>query len=132
MLLEFKVSNYRSIESVQTISLIPATNQKEFSENILAQGKHKALNAISLYGPNGGGKSNLLKAMSLLDMLVHMSARTSSTTKLPYDPFLLKEGNELKPTFFEITFITEDNIRYRYGLEFSDTEIQKECIFRTC
>ena len=130
MLLEFKVSNYRSIGKEQIISLVPATNQKEHLQNILDQGKHQALNAISLYGPNGGGKSNLLKAMSLLDKLVHISARTSSTTKLPYDPFLLRDGLKTQPTRFEITFVTEDHNRYRYGLEYTDVEVQKEWLYR--
>jgi len=87
MLLEFKVFNYRSIGDEQTMSLIPAPKQKDHLQNIFTKGRYKALNAISLYGPNGGGKSNILKAMSLLDRLVHISARASSTTRLPYDPF---------------------------------------------
>ena len=130
MLLEFRVSNYRSIGEEQIISLVPATNQKEHLQNILSQGKHQALNAISLYGPNGSGKSNLLKAMSLLDKLIHISARTSSTSHLPYDPFLLREGLETKPTRFEISFVTNDDIRYRYGLEFTDIEVEKEWLYR--
>jgi len=129
MLLEFKVSNYRSIGEEQVISLIPAPKQKDHLPNILTKGRHQALNAISLYGPNGGGKSNLLKAMSLLDRLVHISARTSSTTRLPYDPFLLREGWDDKPTGFEILFVIEEN-RYRYGLEFTATEIKREWLFR--
>ncbi|MDO8928832.1 MAG: ATP-binding protein [Bacteroidota bacterium] len=129
MLLEFKVSNYRSIGAEQTISLIPAPKQKDHLQNILSKGRYQALNAISLYGTNGGGKSNILKAMSLLDRLVHVSARTSSTTRLPYDPFLLREGWENKPTGFEISFVIEEN-RYRYGLEFTATEIEKEWLFR--
>jgi len=129
MLLEFKVSNYRSIGEEQTISLIPASKQKEHPQNILTRSKYQALNAISLYGPNGGGKSNILKSMSLLDMLVHVSARTSSTTRLPYDPFLLREGWSDKPTTFEISFVIGEN-RYRYGLEFNASEIQKEWLFR--
>lgn len=130
MLLEFKVSNYRSIGEEQIISLIPATNQKEHIQNVLTQGKHRALNVLSFYGPNGGGKTNLLKAMSLLDRLVHVSARTSSTAKLPYDPFLLRDGLETKPTRFEISFITEDNLRYRYGLAFTDSQVEKEWLYR--
>jgi len=129
MLLEFKVSNYRSIGEEQTISLIPAPKQKDYLQNIINKGRYQALNAISLYGPNGGGKSNILKSMSLLDRLVHISARTSSTTLLPYDPFLLREGWEDKPTSFEISFIIEEN-RYRYGLEFTASEIKKEWLFR--
>lgn len=129
MLLEFKVSNYRSIGDEQVISLIPALKQKEHQQNIITKGRYQALNAISLYGPNGGGKSNILRSMSLLDKLVHVSARTSSTTHLPYDPFLLREGWEKKPTSFEISFIIEES-RYRYGLEFTATEVEKEWLFR--
>lgn len=129
MLLEFRVCNYRSIGEEQVLSLIPASKQKDHLQNILTKGKYQALNAISLYGQNGSGKSNLLLAMSFLDKLIHISARTSSTTKLPYDPFLLREGWEGKPTRFEITFILEDN-RYRYGLEFTEKEVQKEWLFR--
>ncbi len=129
MLLEFKVSNYRSIGEEQTLSLVPAAKQKDHLQNILNKGRYQALNAISFYGPNGGGKSNILKAMSLLDRLVNVSARASSTTPLPYDPFLLREGFGEKPTSFEISFVMEEN-RYRYGLEFNLSEIKKEWLFR--
>lgn len=129
MLLEFRVCNYRSIGEEQVLSLIPASKQKDHLQNILTKGKYQALNAISLYGQNGSGKSNLLLAMSFLDKLIHISARTSSTTKLPYDPFLLREGWEGKPTRFEITFVIEEN-RYRYGLEFTEKEVLKEWLFR--
>ena len=129
MLLEFKVSNYRSIGDEQILSLVPAPKQKDYPENIIENGKYRALNSISLYGSNSGGKSNFLKSMSLLDKLVHMSARASSTTKLPYDPFLLREGYSDKPTFLEISFII-DEFRYRYGFEFNEIEIEKEWLFR--
>lgn len=129
MLIEFKVSNYRSIAEEQILSLIPASKQKDYTENIIEKGKYKALNALSLYGSNSGGKSNILKSMSLLDRMIHMSARASSTTKLPHDPFLLKEGYNEKPTAFEISFIIEES-RYRYGFEFNETHIEKEWLFR--
>ena len=129
MLLEFKVSNYRSICEEQTVSLIPAPKQKDHLQNIIYNGKYEALNAISLYGPNGGGKSNILRSMSLMDRLVNISARTSSTTRLPYDPFLLREGWIGKPTTFEISFVVGE-FRYRYGLAFNASEIEREWLFR--
>lgn len=129
MLITFKISNYRSIGAEQEISLIPATNQKDHLQNIITKGKYQALNAIALYGPNASGKSNLLRAISLLDRLVHTSAGMSSTAKLPYDPFVLRAGYENKPTRLEATFII-DGIRYRYGLEFSEYEVNKEWLFR--
>ncbi len=129
MLLEFKVSNYRSIGEEQIISLIPAPKQKDYEQNIIHKDKYSALNAIALYGANASGKSNILKAMSLLDKIIQISAKTSSTTKLPYDPFLLREDWKNKPTSFEVLFIIDEK-RYRYGFEFDANEIQKEWLFR--
>jgi AAA15 family ATPase/GTPase len=129
MLIEFKVSNYRSVGEEQILSLIPSGKQKEHPDNIISNGKHRALNALAIYGANGSGKSNLLLAMGLLDKLIHLSARSSSTTKLPYDPFLLRDGWEIKPTKFEITFVIEQN-KYRYGVEFYRDEISREWLFR--
>lgn len=129
MLIEFKVANYRSIGEEQILSLIPASQQKDYLDNIISNGKHNALNALAIYGANGSGKSNLLLAMGLLDKLVHLSARSSSTTKLPFDPFLLREGWESKPTKFEITFIINEN-KYRYGVEFYKEEVAREWLYR--
>jgi len=129
MLLEFKVSNYRSIGEKQILSLIPAPKQKDHEQNIILKNKYRALNAIALYGANASGKSNVLDAMRLLKMMIYLSARTSSSSKLPYDPFLLCEGWENKPTAFEILFLIDKN-RYRYGFEFNAEEIQKEWLFR--
>ncbi len=129
MLLEFKVANFRSIGDEQVISLLPALKQKEFPDNVLHKSKQEALNAIAFYGANASGKSNLLLAMSHLDKLLHLSARFSSNTSLPYDPFLLRAGWEKKPTRFELTFLAE-NKRYRYGLEFFEKEVVGEWLYR--
>lgn len=129
MLIEFRVANYRSIGEEQVLSLIPAPKQRDFPDNIIEVDKYKSLNAIGIYGNNASGKTNLLLSMSLLDRLVHLSARASSTTPLPYEPFLLREGWESKPTRFEIVFILEKN-RYRYGLEFFKDEIVREWLYR--
>jgi AAA15 family ATPase/GTPase len=129
MLIEFRVANYRSIGDEQALSLVPAPKQREYPENIFSASKYSMLNALGLYGNNASGKSNLLLSISLLDKLIHLSARTSSTTPLPYDPFLLREGWEKKPTKLEITFVLNDN-RYRYGLEFNKEEVQSEWLYR--
>jgi len=97
MLIEFKVSNYRSIGEEQILSLIPDNKRGDSSDNIISVGKHSALNAIALYGPNASGKSNLLLSMSLLDKLIHLSARSSSTTELPY-VCLETDGSKDRPS----------------------------------
>jgi len=111
------------------LSLVPSLNQKEYSENIIARGNYKILNAVGVYGNNASGKSNLLNAFELLDKLLYISARSSSTTKLPYKPFLLREGFGQKPTKFEIVFLVENN-KYRLGIEYNRTKILKEWLYR--
>ncbi len=129
MLIEFKVSNYRSICDEQTISLVPSAKQKDHPENIIESHKRRVLNGLAFYGANSSGKSNLLRAFELLDRLLYLSARASSTAVLPYDPFLLKEGYQSMPTRLEITFLIMD-ARYRYGVEFNSNEIVSEWLFR--
>ena len=65
----------------------------------------------------------------MLDRLIYTSTRLSSTSKLPYDPFLLKEGFSTQPTSFEVTFIVNE-VRYRYGFTYNQQEIKEEWLFR--
>lgn len=129
MLIEFRVANYRSIGEEQNISLIPAPKQKDFPANILLDGRYNALNSLAFYGNNASGKSNIIRAIGLLDRLVHTSAKASSTDPLPYDPFELREGWESRPTVFEITFALNKE-RYRYGVEFNAEKVISEWMFR--
>ena len=128
-MLEFKVTNFRSVCEEQVLSLRAESRHKEFSSNILSRGKHSALNALALYGPNDSGKSNLLTAIHQLDLMVSNSTKWASTDTMPYDPFLLRQGWEAKPTEFEITFIVNNN-RYRYGLAYTATEVVHEWLYR--
>ncbi|WP_448519993.1 AAA family ATPase [Rhodoflexus sp.] len=129
MLIEFRVANYRSVGEEQIISLLPARQQQEYPQNIFHAGRFEALNAVALYGANGSGKSNLLKAIGLLERLVKYSAKDSSTVKLPYDPFLLRQGWQERPCTLEITFVIPPS-RYRYGLIFKADAVEQEWLFR--
>ena len=129
MLIEFKVSNYRSIGDEQILSLVPAPQLDDFPENILEQGKFKALNVLALYGANASGKSNILRAIETLRWLLYNSQKASSTAKLPYSPFLLKQGYDEKPTCFELIFATNDT-RYRFGLSYNQDQVLTEFLYR--
>lgn len=129
MFIEFKVANYRSIGEEQVLSLVPAGNQKEYPDNIIQDGKYAALNGIVLYGANGSGKSNLLSAVGIMCYIVRMSASSSSTALLPYDPFLLRDGYAEKDTTFEIIFVIGES-RYRYGFSYNMNSVNREWLFR--
>lgn len=129
MLIEFSVSNYRSIGDKLTLSLTSAPKQKEFEGNIIQMGNFSALNACALYGANASGKSNIIRAMSLMGALVHKSSNMPSTAKLPYDPFLLKRGYGENPTMMEIVFVANDK-RYRYGFTYNKDVVLREWLYR--
>lgn len=129
MLLEFSVSNFRSIAEKQVVSFLPEKKLKDSPENILTAGKHEALNAIALYGANASGKSNVLKAISNFYEILYKSVHANSTSLLTYEPFLLKEGFENLPTFFEIRFVLNEK-RYRYSFSYNREKIVNEFLYR--
>lgn len=129
MLLEFSISNYRSIGDKQSLNLEPAPKQKEYIDNITSVSSFSALNAAAIYGANASGKSNFLRAMGLMDFMIHTSSRNASTARLPYDPFLLREGFANMPTVFEVVFVHNDK-RYRYGFSYNKLFIMEEWLYR--
>ncbi len=129
MFISFKVANYRSIGEAQTLNLQPLVKYKDYPENIFSAENHQSLNAVALYGANASGKSNLLKAIGLMDKLIFTSAKSNSTDKLPFDPFWLKKALREQPTSLEITFIAK-KIRYRYGFRYDATQIVEEYLYR--
>ena len=129
MLIEFSATNFRSIADRQVLSLIPDPKEKGFPDNKLERGRNTALNAIALYGANASGKSNFLQAIYTLEEMASTSNRFSSTDPLPYQPFLLREGYSERPTKFELV-IAIDEKRYRYVVEYNETNILGEWLFR--
>ena len=129
MLIEFTVENFRSFKEKQTFSLLASKDKDLIEQNSFKINKYDLLKTAIVYGANASGKSNLIMCISLMDAIVHLSARSSSTTKLPYDPFRLREGYNEKPTELEIVFVA-DGKRYRYGFSYTQTAITQEWLYR--
>lgn len=124
MLVEFKVGNYRSFREVQTLSLV-ASKDSTLAGNYATKGKFNLLKAAGIYGPNASGKSNLIKAVSVIQNLVLNSAEFKPGSKLPITPFLLNDESTQKPSFFEVTFYHQD-IRHQYGFTTTSDRVHEE------
>ena len=85
-------------------------------------GEH-ALRVASLYGANGAGKSNLVRALALLKRLVLQG--TSPGKPLPCQPFLLDEACSGSPTSFEVQFVENGDV-FRYGLCYDAERVHEE------
>lgn len=128
MIIEFTVGNFLSFKEPKTLSL-EATNITEHKDSTFKYGNNKLLKSVVLYGANSSGKSNLIKAMSIMKMIIMTSAEKSSASKFEIIPFLLNTSTEKKPSFFEVVFLIE-KIRYRYGFEMDKKSIHGEWLFK--
>ncbi len=128
MIVEFTVGNFLSFKDNKTLSL-EATNITEYRDSTFKAGNYKLLKSAVLYGANSSGKSNFIKAMSIMKRIVMTSVEKTSASKFDIVPFLLNTNTENKPSYFELVFII-DNIRYRYGFEIENKSIHGEWLFK--
>lgn len=131
MLIEFKVTNFRSIKETQTLSMVAgnATKDKELSGNTFDSGITKLGNLLKsavIYGPNAAGKSNLIAALAFMENMVRTSATDAQVgKKIKVAPFRLEAASRNKDTEFEIHFIAEE-VRYQYGFTLNTQRITSE------
>src|SRR5580704_1706839 len=88
------------------------------------------LPAAGVFGANGSGKSNVLKAMD--DMRGHVlhSFRTGSPTGgIPLRPFLLDLAAKREPSRFEVDLVLE-GVRHEYGFVLDDDQVLEEWAYR--
>ena len=122
MLLYFKVKNYRSFRDEAVLDL-EAARLSDHTECLLQHGKNNHLPSAAIYGKNGGGKSNLIRAMWLAVQFICNAQRTQTEkSSVPVRPFGLNDYSVNEPTSFEFAYVL-DGIKYVYG--FSAT---RECI----
>jgi AAA15 family ATPase/GTPase len=132
MLIEFAVTNFRSFRERQVLSLLPKKLKERRIELLKTESysKLEVLPSVVLYGPNNAGKSNLLRAIGVLEQLVRNSGNYNSDKKLDANDFFefdIKTQNQ--PTTFEIDFIAPNKSRYRYLVLFNSKIILKEELY---
>ena len=134
MLIEFSVTNYRSISERQTLSLVASAAYDElaqtntFSGNFAADAP-KMLRSVALYGPNASGKTTLIRALDFMQNCVLLSAKESQVGEpIETVPFKLTEKSRNSPSEFEVTFV-EGGVRYEYGFACNASRFTEEWLY---
>lgn len=135
MLVEFSVQNFKSIKDLQTVSFAAApiaSKDKNLDEqNVFkASEKEMLLKTIGVYGANGSGKSNLIKALQAMMTFVKESFNNDKLGSEIVMPFAYDAESVKQPTFFQIVFILSDK-KYRYGFEIFGSQVVSEWLFGT-
>lgn len=137
MLCQFTVRNFKSIRDAVTFDM-QATAISEHEDRIIKDKDEELYLPVSaVYGPNGGGKSNVLEALhSLVTKVLRPLYATSNNEeiaikmkKLVIESFAFDEETRNKPTEFELFFRTE-MAEYRYELTVKREIIEYERLDR--
>lgn len=127
MIAEFKVKNFFSIRSEQTISF-SCTSNTFMEEEYCVEVKPgvKLLKMGIVYGANASGKSNLLQALEFLRyMACHVSK--DRTSNISVVPFMLDDYSRKEHTAMSLTFYIKDE-KYILQIEFDETRIYEESL----
>ena len=75
MLIEFRFKNYRSFRDETTLSM-EATGIGTFKNSLIPYGSMNLLPGAAIFGKNGGGKSNVIRAFWLAVQFIRNAQRT--------------------------------------------------------
>lgn len=129
MLIDLRVTNFRSIREQQVFSMVAGTRPEwrethTFDTGI--DGLPRLLNSAALYGANAAGKTTLMRALLFVQQwVIHSSKNTQQGQKIGTTPFLFHRAWRDKPCEFEVNFI-EEGVRYQYGFSADETRIHRE------
>ena len=123
MLCQFTVKNFKSIREEVTFDMQAAAISEHEDRVIKGTDGELYLPVSAVYGPNGGGKSNVLEALHSLVMKVLRPLYATNNNeniaikmkKLVIEPFAFDKETINEPTEFELFFRTA-LAEYRYEL----------------
>ena len=128
MLLRVIIKSFLSFNGLEQFDLFPNHKRVTHSHHIYQHSPNPDVLKMSvIYGANGAGKSNLIKALSFVKRFV------SSDTFLDADSiknwkFCLKPQKANEPLFLAIEYETEEREVFLYSVEINDNGIQKEVL----
>ncbi len=133
MLVEFSVGNFWSFKEVQTLQMRAAKISSKYpkldEENVVVVDEQLSLlKSKAVFGANGSGKSNLVRAIGSMRMIIEESVKNMRVLEENIIPFAFSNDTPNQPTFFQIVFIC-DGVLFRYGFEATSKAVTSEWLF---
>ena len=131
MLIKYSVENFKSIRDRVELNL-EATGISELQETIIKHNGDNYLPLSVIYGPNGGGKSNIIESLyclrnrliiPIINLLNNKLIDNNASAKIT--PFLFNKENVNKPISFEVIFANKIG-EYKYDISFKDDIVLNE------
>jgi len=128
MLIRFNVANFLSFKNDTEFNMLAAKALKTHKEHVYSLNRGlKILKASAIYGANGAGKSNLIKAINSFKEIVEQGFIPKKVNEKKNK--LAKEGLN-QPITHEIEFSIKNRI-YTYGIVFDSNLCIEEWLYQT-
>ena len=129
VLVEFSVENFLSFRDEQRFSMVAAEDRASDKGVISAVrlDDAKLLTCAAIYGPNAAGKSNLVRAINYVKLLVTNSFDRNPNNGTGVQPFRLNAKYRDQTTKFKIVFL-QNGIRYDYNLAVNTEVVLEETL----
>ncbi|MCC6580235.1 MAG: ATP-binding protein [Phycisphaeraceae bacterium] len=128
MLVEFRLTNHKSIRNEQTLSMV-AGQSRTLKGHVVKTNRHDLLRSVGLFGGNASGKTNILDGLVAMRNIVGFGARERpDTDRIPgIDPFRLDADTLTKPTRFGVKINLGGDL-YTYAFEATAQKIHQESL----
>ena len=128
MLVEFRFKNYRSFRDEAVLSM-EAVGLGAMKNSLIQYNNMKLLPGVAIYGKNGGGKSNVIRAFWLGVQFVKNAQRMQhEKANVPVVPFALNDYSVNNPTEFEFDYVI-DKVKYWYSFAATKEKIVSESLY---
>lgn len=128
MLIQFSVTNFKSIREKQTFSMVAAPRlwkkENTFKAEVSGEKLPSLLKVAAIYGPNASGKSNLLRAFECVSIIAKLKPSSESQV-LPFIPFRFDTELAKEPSRIEVDFI-QHNMRYEFVIAATHERVIEE------
>lgn len=139
MLCQFIFKNFYSYKN-ETIFDLQSENSinsenSPFGESLLQGADNKRFLPVSvIYGPNGGGKSNVLKALGfvigiVVKPIMLLKEYRYEFANIEFAPFVFDEISKNEPTEFTLFFRPNNEIEYKYFISLKKEKILSEYLY---
>jgi hypothetical protein len=130
MLIRFIVSNFLSFKEETEFNMLTGRNYKTHLDHVnKTESGVKLIKSAAVYGANGSGKSNLVKALEFIKSLIIEKTDEEDILMLNTKKFRLDKTYKEKPTTFRIEF-EHDNVHFDYAIELFKGSISDEWLYK--
>ncbi len=125
MLIYYSVSNFMSIKHEEKITF----KAKPYKETKIKSLDNNLLAIISIYGPNGGGKSSIIYSLFFLINLIKANMNKQLINSILNQVNVYKNSTQKnEPIIWEMQIISSKKRYYKYSISINDNEIIKESL----